>query len=387
MGNVIMKARQIQHGATNVEEALNLLSPQELIEMGKRMDAIEAWKSKVRDSVNTGSNMYVIDNALKVPVKALILNLLPIQSGSGDPSPTNVRPISGRTAVNLGRTAHNVWDGQWRNGYYDLSTGAFVSLATAVASKNPTAVLSNTTYRFVTGDSNNVAFVFFYKANGDFISALRIAGSGDFTTPTDTAYIHFNYNASPYGDTYKNDTAINYPSTVTAYEPYMGQTITIALGTTVYGGTLNVKRGVLTITDVYKKFTTNDTWTQGATAGERKRFLHVLSPEIATPAVVPSIDGLYCSILKPQTADGDYICRYLTNSRFDVILPNSANVSTVDEMKQWAATNELEIAYPLATPTTVQLTGEELEMLKGYNLISTDADSMDVTALVLGGEA
>lgn len=38
---------------------------------------------------------------LAKPLKSLLLNMSPVQSGTGDPSPTNVRPISGVSAVNV----------------------------------------------------------------------------------------------------------------------------------------------------------------------------------------------------------------------------------------------------------------------------------------------
>lgn len=36
-----------------------------------------------------------------LPLKSLIVDIDPVQSGSGDPSPTNIRPISGWNAVNV----------------------------------------------------------------------------------------------------------------------------------------------------------------------------------------------------------------------------------------------------------------------------------------------
>lgn len=41
------------------------------------------------------------DGADNVPVKSLVVQIEPIQEGSGDPSPDNVRPISGHTGVNI----------------------------------------------------------------------------------------------------------------------------------------------------------------------------------------------------------------------------------------------------------------------------------------------
>lgn len=43
----------------------------------------------------------VTDGAEDAPVKSLAVNIEPVQAGSGDPSPDNVRPISGWTALNI----------------------------------------------------------------------------------------------------------------------------------------------------------------------------------------------------------------------------------------------------------------------------------------------
>ena len=48
----------------------------------------------------TGSLIHITD-ALALPAEALTVNVEPVQSGSGDPSPENVRPISGFTGLSL----------------------------------------------------------------------------------------------------------------------------------------------------------------------------------------------------------------------------------------------------------------------------------------------
>ena len=42
-----------------------------------------------------------ISDALAAPLRSLLVNIDPVQAGSGDPSPDNVRPISGWSAVNV----------------------------------------------------------------------------------------------------------------------------------------------------------------------------------------------------------------------------------------------------------------------------------------------
>ena len=43
------------------------------------------------------------------PLRALSVAVEPIQAGTGDPSPENVRPITGRDTVTVTRAGVNVW--------------------------------------------------------------------------------------------------------------------------------------------------------------------------------------------------------------------------------------------------------------------------------------
>ena len=49
----------------------------------------------------TGHVVEISDGAENIPVKNFVINIEPVQSGSGDPSPDNVRPISGWTGANV----------------------------------------------------------------------------------------------------------------------------------------------------------------------------------------------------------------------------------------------------------------------------------------------
>ena len=58
-------------------------------------------KADVITSTASGSIVTISDGGKNLPVVDLKLSLLPVQSGSGDPSPSNVRPISGWTGVEV----------------------------------------------------------------------------------------------------------------------------------------------------------------------------------------------------------------------------------------------------------------------------------------------
>lgn len=56
--------------------------------------------------------------ALAKPLRSLLVTMNPIQSGTGDPSPENVRPISGRTEIDV-----------WREVVYDTSADPVLTIA------------------------------------------------------------------------------------------------------------------------------------------------------------------------------------------------------------------------------------------------------------------
>lgn len=58
----------------------------------------------------SGSFVTIYDGA-DAPIKGAIIQVDPIQSGTGDPSPTNIRPISGRTGLTVVRTGRNLLGG------------------------------------------------------------------------------------------------------------------------------------------------------------------------------------------------------------------------------------------------------------------------------------
>ena len=61
------------------------------------------YGSLIEETV-TGEAVTFDDGAENAPVKQIVANIQPMQSGTGDPSPDNVRPITGYTAVTITRS-------------------------------------------------------------------------------------------------------------------------------------------------------------------------------------------------------------------------------------------------------------------------------------------
>ena len=158
-------------------------------------------------------------------------------------------------------------------------------------------------------------------------------------------------------------------------------TVTVALGSTVYGGTLDLTSGELTVTHASVDL---GTLTYGKTGNDSKAFsTNSIKDEIKPCAWSSEITTAICSQYSADTGSNVYILKtdgifgvdangqvYFYDSRFEA--ETSANIKT--------ALSGVQFVYELKTPTTTTLTAAQLEMVKGYNHISANSGNIAVTA-------
>ena len=211
--------------------------------------AVEGNNSLAAFATDTASGAIAsfTDGADDIPVKDLTIAIEPIQAGSGDPSPSNVRPISGWTGINVARTGKNLFDKTAQDVMHGYAVSA-TSGTTYIASSGIWAAsgfmpVKGGNQYIISGDTaaNDLAF---YDANKVFISGVS-DGSLAIMAPANACYARIDY-------TIANEDRIQFEqsSAATAYEAHQGETYTISFPTeagTVYGGTLNVTTGKLTV--------------------------------------------------------------------------------------------------------------------------------------------
>lgn len=80
----------------------------------ERIESLEddRYKPYPTDTV-FGSIASFPDGADDIPLKSCIVQVNPVQEGSGDPSPDNIRPISGWTGCEIVRANANLWNDDW----------------------------------------------------------------------------------------------------------------------------------------------------------------------------------------------------------------------------------------------------------------------------------
>lgn len=186
--------------------------------------AIMNGGGKLVEETVTG-NPVSFETDVAKPLKGLLIPFTPVQSGTGDPSPDNVRPISGFTGINAVRCGVNLWDEEWESGNIDASTGQNIP-GSDWRSKNYIPVVPGIQiylyYELPNGKTigTNIR-AFYYDRNKTYIGDIW-CGRQAYTVPANAYYMRF------YGDSRfeaQNDhVSINFPSTETEYAPYSGET-------------------------------------------------------------------------------------------------------------------------------------------------------------------
>ena len=272
----------------------------------------------------------------------VVSRIEPVQSGSGAPSSDNVRPISGWDSVHVTRCGKNLLKASKSDitrelnsivGNYTANNDTFAIKGTNKASSN-FLILSITPYVYpyfkpgdkytILNNSPNGIYInlTYFNTSGNIASLVYNDTQTTFTVPED--YIRLNKLQVGISTSVSTvDTTFNIQlevgSTATAYEPYHGNTYSADFGQTVYGGTLDWQTGVLTVTHGQI----------AAYAGE-------------------SLPGAWISD-RDVYADG--------------AMP----------------TTGAQVVYELATPTTIQLTPQQITALSGTNTLYTDSGDTAVS--------
>lgn len=176
----------------------------------------------------------------------------------------------------------------------------------------------------------------------------------------------------------------------TIYTPYTGQTNTLTLPETVYGGEVDAVSGGGK--ETWKMLTLDGTekWTFQTTNSPDKYGFVFQVPEIATPTI-PQIKGdIVCSQYPTVSANDTYQCKNgisveADNNHYFRIYNDTYAGGTTDEWKshlanQYAAGTPVQVCYKLVEPIPFTATGAQpIPALAGVNTVLTDADSATVT--------
>lgn len=352
-------------------------------------------------------NPVVLDEGRVLSLDSIRNSFAPVQAGSGDPSPDNIRPISGRTGVELTRCGKNLLPD------INISSGNFNSSGNGV-------------FKYLSNGTTTIS-TFSFKAGVSYtISATTVSGTGYkpciiVRNPTgDKTGQKTNYGATSNPLTFSFDTDTNWNiilqaetgnglttvndswaiqlevgTTATAYEPYQGNTYTADFGQTVYGGTLDWNTGVLTVD---------------------KRYVVIDGVNIKCNSAygidslkLPCIDGLvnnsnaddlpmWCDTLMPVYSLSDV---YNTPNSIRVVdfripihidgiqgigsgFAYQTSAELIAAANTWLNAHHVSLCFTLVSPTAIQLTPQMVAALEGTNVLYGGAGALEVDSTASG---
>lgn len=315
----------------------------------------------------------------------------PTQEGSGNPSPDNIRPISGRDSVKVERCGENLLNPK-KNSY-----NTYTPYGLTITYLGDNLVHLEGTYQ-----ENEGSFVIL-DSSQNLLAGRGLKITGFTVEGTKQKY-------SLYGLRTKNETVIAMSAQFTKgdaidmtvavvvsgttppaeYTPYRGDTLALTLPRTIYGGTVDAVTG--DGQETWKPVTLDGTenWEAQQTSIPGKFGFTLEMPGIATPEG-PGIKGdIVCNQYPAVTANDTYRCKNgisveaQKNYYFRIYNDTHAG-ETADEWKsylaaQYAAGTPVQIAYKMATPEPFTATGAQpIPALSGVNTVMTDADALTVT--------
>lgn len=315
----------------------------------------------------------------------------PTQAGTGDPSPENIRPISGRDTVSVERCGENLLKitpfaktvNKGITFEYVAPGGIKISGTATSLSDSPTFVapLLPPGKYYGTNQNNINASIVITRDGARYWQNAK--GIFDIKAGDILHYWYISINAGTTIDTIVYPYIVPGTTAPTAYTPYQGDTLTLALPSTIYGGEVDAASGeckrtwrVLTLTGeepahIFSNFFYLDFYKQAHFVIERPYDAH---------AGKCSHYGYALYGLKKVgiTSDGDSMT-YAPEGQYSI------DNQGLQEWKsylaaQYAAGTPVQIAYKLAQSIPITATGAQpIPALEGCNTILTDADTVTVT--------
>ena len=337
------------------------------------------------------------DGQAVIPAVSVVATITPIQSGSGTPSPSNVRPISGHDEVEVGVVGKNLFDENSTPTYGQYYGSGTYSDNTARMMTDYIPIIPNTDYIAQVDVDRTASLIFlnynYFDENKNWIGNRTTNGDTSLIglktksiniSNSNAKYLRLVVTSDPDGSTMTGRTFANadlqleFGTTATTYEPYTKTDYTTTLPSTTYGGTLDLVSGLLTVDRASLMFDGTESWysVTAGTGANRALFAGISNP----PTGGYSWD-LLGNYIQPTGAAYSmpplWTAEFNTNGFLYVGVPTT--ITTVAEWETYLASNPLQFVYKLATPTTYQLTPQQIDTLKGQNNITATSGQVSVT--------
>ena len=308
----------------------------------------------------------------------------PTQEGSGNPSPDNIRPISGRDSVKVERCGENLLNPK-KNSY-----NTYTPYGLTITYLGDNLVHLEGTYQ-----ENGGSFVIL-DSSQNLLAGRGLKITGFTVEGTKQKY-------SLYGLQTKNETVIAMSAQFTKgdaidmtvavvvsgttppaeYTPYRGDTLALTLPRTIYGGTVDAVSGE-----------SSRTWRTITLTGEERAHIYsiffYLDLSVDSSFVIEKpADGKTGKSSHYPYAVYSYNCIGFTADGKSLTYASNGKYPLSDEgLQEWksylaaqyAAGTPVQVCYKLAEPVPFTATGaQRIPALSGVNTVLTDADTLTVT--------
>ena len=330
------------------------------------------------------SGSFVTD--VVAPLKKLLVNLSPIQSGSGTPSPDNVRPISGHTEVDTEVCGKNLWSDVYIDytkprDYHILPINLSIGQTYTVTVSRIGSVNTGCAIGIVKDGDRYSNFVtpppwLFVSTSGDVaVNKATYTIDATWTNPKLVVYAPSESAFNLFFENY--EVQFESGSTDTSYHAYQGNTYTTTLGRTVYGGTLDVVSGELIVDKGFAVFDGSETWTKNTRA---LNGFYTARPQGCKQSTT-MVSNSFTYVNNVQDLYNTYGACFCGSSMNFNVDPETIGGDTIEDWKAWLAENPLQVVYELTSPQTYQLTRQQINSLIGQNNIITE-NGVEVSEIV-----
>ena len=330
----------------------------------------------------------------------------PVQEGSGDPSPDNIRPIKGRDSVKVERCGGNVIEFLRTNDSHEsvkiavdaeknitlngaLTRGANIIIGMCrlhwVAGKTYTMYVKKVGGSASLGSGDGITFAYslftqdynrYFRGDTRSTNLNAYIASDAALAETELVFMLQCWRANTVFNNFKFQIEVVPGTTApTTYAPYTGQTATLTLPRTIYGGTVDAVTGE-----------GQETW--GTETISRIASIDELTSVVRCAATLlqKSVTAKSGSAISNWL--GEYVSyvedkeSFYTNQTQIYIKISKTRLSSfnVAGVNAYLSEHPLTVCYKLASPVPITATGAQpIPALPGVNTVLTDADSVMVT--------
>lgn len=345
----------------------------------------------------------------------LVADIIPVQAGSGDPSPTNVRTISGYSSISARSNGKNflpltlaavkacntsgTWSGNSYTRYgctltFNTDENGYITSISRTGKPDSVFTItfsdySNYTYFLPAGDYTLTGG----KNNHEQIAVSRMVDGTSTRYGTDTGSgLNFTATASLVNifmaiyTTVSTTSETYYPmirlaaDVDPAFKPYIDNTATLSLGRTIYGGSADFTTGAET--ETLDAIDLGDLTWQKATWAETPVFISSAVSDFAAPAE-GSVPDAICEKYKPVSRntlyyDGSVDNAFCISTGKNIVIRDSV-LGEGDATAFTTAVNGVKLVAELATPNTYTTTPAQLSLLQGENNVSATSGPITLT--------